>query len=117
MWRILFICFLISNLSIAYEKEITDYNPWTPVSNPFGHRLKPVKKEPKPEDDKMFFVNNAYVKPYIPASYIQGLHTFPYYAYSELSPVYQAIYPYPVPESGSYFIRKEKEKVETENYV
>lgn len=112
---ILFVILFIVNAEVTENYHF--FNPWTPVSSPFGDRLKPMKKEPKSDDEKMYFLNSALFKPYVPVSYIQGLHTFPYYAFGEAPPYYQPPV-YPVPDSVNYFFKKDnKERIDNQNYV
>lgn len=104
-WIVVFISVVKASYNGGEEKNY-DYYHWRPVSSPFGDRLKPIKKEPNFEEDKMYI--SSAVKPFIPVPYIQGLYTFPYYAYSEIAPVYQhPVHPYLTPDSFNYIIKKD----------
>lgn len=82
--------------------EYDDIRPpcsWHPVGEPYGDRLKPIKKDPK--DDKFHYHGGIYANPYGSMPYVTGLYTGPYGF--EAAPIYQP------PVYNSYIKKGNKE--------
>ncbi|CAH0695915.1 unnamed protein product [Spodoptera exigua] len=111
MHRLATFTILLTSIAMVYtdcdnESDKSGYSDsWKPIPSVYEDRVKPAKVTPK-YDDK--YIHNAVGKPYGTPPYIQGIYTFPYYAYGEIKPVYQPLYnPYPPYYNGDFYIKKE----------
>lgn len=107
--RYLIIFFILINGTFSkHEKENYhieyDENSWRPISGPYKDRFKPSKVTPKYEDK--YLLQDIAEKPYAPRFPVQGLNTFPYYAYSYMPPYATALRPSISNNDYNYYIRK-----------
>ncbi|CAB3234942.1 unnamed protein product [Arctia plantaginis] len=105
----LVIFLLLINGTFAEYEKVNDHieyeeNSWRPILGPYKDRLKPLKVTPKYEDK--YLLQGIGEKPYASTFPIQGLYTFPYYAYSYMPPHATALGSYINNYDYNYYIRK-----------